>query len=300
MKKINYRQKRKVIGYLFLLPSFLFLAAFLLYPFAKSIVMSFTDWNGFNPAYKFVGIKNYADLMKNEGYWNSIGVNLIFAVVSTAIQTILGFLLAYAVYNMSYRWQTFYKVSLYIPVILPASVIAVMWRFMLNYDTGIVNTVLRTVGLESLCHAWVGEKATALGTIIAVNTWQYIGFTMVLFYIAMQNIPQEILESAEIDGSNKLHKLLYFFLPMTAGTTETNVILSITGGMKSFALFYMLTGGGPGNATRVVSMLIYQTAFADYKFYRALTMATVLFLIILVLVLLSRYIGKKYNYEMTD
>lgn len=300
MKRLDYRQKRKMAGYLFLIPSFIFLATFLLYPFVKSIIMSLTDWNGFNPSYRFVGFKNYEDLMKNEGYWNSIGVNLIFAVASTVIQTVLGFLLAYAVYNMSRRWQTFYKVSLYIPVILPASVIAVMWRFMLNYDTGMVNTVLRALGLSHLCHAWVGENATALGTIIAVNTWQYIGFTMVLFYIAMQNIPQDVLESAEIDGSNKLHKLRYFFLPMTAGTTETNVILSITGGMKSFALFYMLTGGGPGNATRVVSMLIYQTAFADYKFFRALTMATVLFVIILILALISRWVGRKYNYEMTD
>lgn len=293
--KINKLEKRKkCMGYMFLIPSFIFLAMFLLYPLTKSIVMSFTNWNGFNPEYEWVGVKNYVDLFKkNPAYWDSIRINLMFAVVSTVIQTLLGFLLAFAVYHMTQRWQTFYKVALYIPVILPASVIAVMWRFMLSPDTGLVNNVLRFVGLDFLCHAWVGENATALGTVIAVNTWQYVGFTMVLYYIAMQNIPLDVLESAEIDGAGKWQKLRYFFLPLTAGTTETNVILSITGGMKSFALFYMLTGGGPGTATRVVSMLIYSTAFVDYKFYKALTMSTVLFVIILTLVLFGRWLGSR-------
>ena len=296
MKISKLEKKKKIAGYFFLIPSFFFLGAFLLYPLAKSIIMSFTDWNGFSPEYKWVGIENYLRLFTaTPAYWSSIKINLTFALISTLIQTILGFFLAFAVYHMSSRWQNFYKVSLYIPVILPASVIAVMWRFMLSPDTGLVNTILRLVGLDFLCHAWVGENATALGTIIMVNTWQYVGFTMVLYYIAMQNSPLEVLESAEMDGAGKWLKFRYFFLPMTAGTTETNVILSITGGMKSFGLFYMLTGGGPGTATRVVSMLIYSTAFVDYKFYKALTMSTVLFLIILVLVLFSRWVGARHS-----
>ena len=296
--KLNYKQKRKLAGYVFLLPSAAFLVCFLLYPFCVSVIRSFTDWNGLKEDVAFVGLKNYIDLFTNNpDYWRSIGVNLKFSVVSTAVQTILGFLLAFAVYYMGKRWQSFYKVALYIPVILPASVIAVMWRFMLNPDTGLVNTVLRMLHLDSLTRAWLGDSATALNTIIAVNTWQYIGFTMVLFYIAMQNISIDVLESAAIDGANKWDLLMKFFLPMTVGTTTTNVVLSITGGMKSFGLFYMLTGGGPGDVTRVVSMRIYTTAFTDYKFYRALAMATVLFVIIMVLTLISRYLGNKYNYE---
>ena len=98
--------------------------------------------------------------------------------------------------------------ALYIPVVLPASVVAVMWKFMLNKDIGLVNTLLRLVGLDNLTHAWIGEKSTALGTVIAVNTWQYIGFTMVLFYIAMMNISKDVLESAAVDGATK--KDLFF------------------------------------------------------------------------------------------
>lgn len=289
---MKYKDRRKVWGYFFLLPSFVFLAMFMLIPIVKSITMSFTNWNGFSPDYKWVGFKNYITLFTNTpDYWQSILVNLQFSVISTLIQTVLGFLLAFMLYHLPKKWQDFYKVALYIPVILPAAVIAVMWTFILSPENGLLNTLLRTVGLDVLTHAWLGERATALGSIIAVNTWQYVGFTMVLYYIAMQNISKDVLESASIDGAGKWMLLRKFFFPLTKTTTEINVILSITGGMKSFALFYMMTGGGPGSVTRVVSMLIYNTAFSDYKFSKALTMSTVLFVIILILVLISRRIS---------
>lgn len=290
--------KRKMMGLIFLIPGLFFLGAFMIYPVINSMVMSFTDWNGFMNNFNFVGLKNYITLFtKSPEYWQAIGVNLFFAVASTAIQTILGFFLAFLVYNMSRRWQNFYKVALYLPVILPAAVVAVMWRFMLAADTGMINEFLRLIGLDSLTHAWVGEKETALWAVIIVNTWQYVGFTMVLYYISMQNVSKDVLESAEIDGAGNWQKLKYFFLPLTAGTTETNIVYSITGGMKSFALFYMLTGGGPGTATRVVSLVIYNKAFVDFKFSTALTMSTVLFIIILTLTLAARGIAGRFNYE---
>lgn len=290
--------KQKLMGLLFLVPGLLFLGVFLIYPVINSVVMSFTNWNGFNNDFSFIGLDNYINLFtNNKEYWNGMKIVLFFAFVSTAIQTVLGFLLAFLVYHMSAKWQNFYKVALYLPVILPAAVVAVMWRFMLAADAGMINELLQVVGLDSLTHSWLGDKNTAIWAVIMVNTWQYVGFTMVLYYINMQNISKDILESAEIDGANKWDKLRYFFLPLTMGTTETNVIYSITGGMKSFALFYMLTGGGPGTATRVVALVIYNTAFVDYKFSRALAMSTVLFVIILVLTLLARTIAGRFNYE---
>ena len=146
------------MGYVFLIPGFVFLGCFLVFPFFKSLVRSFTDWNAFSPDFSFVGLKNYIELFHNDEYWAAIKVNLVFAVVSTLIQTTLGFLLAFAVYYMTPKWQQFYKVALYIPVVLPASVVAVMWKFMLNKDIGLVNTLLRLVGLDNLTHAWIGEK----------------------------------------------------------------------------------------------------------------------------------------------
>ena len=110
------------MGYVFLIPGFVFLGCFLVFPFFKSLVRSFTDWNAFGSDLSFVGLKNYIELFHNDEYWAAIKVNLVFAVVSTLIQTTLGFLLAFAVYYMTPKWQQFYKVALYIPVVLPASV----------------------------------------------------------------------------------------------------------------------------------------------------------------------------------
>ncbi len=296
VKKYEYRNK--LIGYLFLLPSLVFMISFMIYPMFKSVLMSFTNWNGFSPSYDFVGISNYSRIFtQTPEFWKAIGINLQFAFVSTFIQTIMGFLLAFFLYYMTSRWQSFYKVALYLPVIIPASVVAVMWTFIFTPEFGLLNQSLRAVGLGSLTRAWLGETSTALGAIITVNTWQYVGFTMVLYYIAMNNISKDIFESAEIDGANKWDKLVHFFVPLTLNTTEINVILSITGGMKSFALFYLMTGGGPGTATRVVSMLIYSTAFGDYKFAIGLTMSAILFVIILALMLFSRYLIQRNNAE---
>ena len=290
--------KQKLLGLIFLLPGLFFLGAFLVYPVINGIVLSFTDWNGFSENAKFIGLKNYISLFTSTpDYWNGMKVVLFFAFASTAIQTVLGFFLAFLVSHMTKKWQNFYKVALYLPVILPAAVVAVMWRFMLGADAGMINELLRALGLEAFTHSWLGEKDTAMWAVIMVNTWQYVGFTMVLYYISMQNISKDVLESAEIDGANKWHKLRYFFLPLTMGTTETNIIYSITGGMKSFALFYMLTGGGPGTATRVVALVIYNKAFVDYRFSSALAMSTILFAIILTLTLVARTTAGYFNYE---
>ena len=143
--------KQKLLGLIFLLPGLFFLGAFLVYPVINGIVLSFTDWNGFSENAKFIGLKNYISLFTSTpDYWNGMKVVLFFAFASTAIQTVLGFFLAFLVYHMTKKWQNFYKVALYLPVILPAAVVAVMWRFMLGADAGMINELLRALGLEAL------------------------------------------------------------------------------------------------------------------------------------------------------
>lgn len=291
--KLSYKHKQKLEGYLFLIPSMIFLVGFILYPFVQSVFRSFTDWNGMKAQISFTGIQNYVKLFtETPAFWQAVKVNLKFTVISTALQTVLGFLFAFLMFYMKKRWQRFYKIAFYVPVILPAAVVAVMWTFMLSSQTGLVNTILRNIGLDFLAHAWVGEKATALGSVIMVNTWQFVGFTVVLYFLAMQGISPDVLEAAKIDGANKWHLFKSFFIPLSKSTTETNIVLSITGGMKSFALFYLLTGGGPGTATKVVGMHIYETAFVNFRFYEALSMSSTLFAIILVLVMTVRKLLK--------
>lgn len=283
----SLRKKRKILGCIFLLPTFVVLGFFTFYPLIRSCVMSFTNWSGINSDFSFIGFRNYEKLFtQTPEYWNAIVVNLKFAVTSTLLQTVLGFALAFFVYSMSVKLQKFFKVALFIPVILPAAVVGVMWTFIYTPDYGLINQFLRAVHLGNLTHAWLGEYGTVMPSVIFTNTWRYIGLTMVLYLIAFNNISADILEAATVDGAGKFRQLVSIMFPLTTGTTEINVILSITGGMKAFDLFYLMTGGGPGTATQVVSMLIYRTAFQAFKYSRALSMAVVLFIIITIFTLI--------------
>lgn len=241
-KPLKLETQRKILGYFFLLPIVVMLTVFMFYPIVKSVVMSFTNWSGMTDDWEWVGLNNYIRIFTNmPEYWRAMKVNVIYALIATAVQLTLGFLLAVLVINMRPRWQSFYKIALYLPVIIPAAAISVMWRYIYTPEYGLINQFLRAIGLEELCRAWTADPDTALGAVIVTNTWRYAGFTMVLYYVAMLDIPKDVLESAQIDGANRWHLIRYFYLPLTRGTTEINLILTITGCLRAFDIFYLLT-----------------------------------------------------------
>ena len=290
-KPLKLETQRKILGYFFLLPIVALLTVFMFYPIVKSVAMSFTSWSGMTDDWEWVGLNNYIRIFTNmPEYWRAMKVNVIYALIATAVQLTLGFLLAVLVINMRPRWQSFYKIALYLPVIIPAAAISVMWRYIYTPEYGLINQFLRAIGLEELCRAWTADPDTALGAVIVTNTWRYAGFTMVLYYVAMLDIPKDVLESAQIDGANRWHLIRYFYLPLTRGTTEINLILTITGCLRAFDIFYLLTSGGPGTSTKVVSMWIMETAFQSYKYGRALAMSIVLFVIVVFTMVIFRLI----------
>lgn len=290
-KPLKLETQRKILGYFFLLPIVALLTVFMFYPIVKSVVMSFTNWSGMTDDWEWVGLNNYIRIFTNmPEYWRAMKVNVIYALIATAVQLTLGFLLAVLVINMRPRWQSFYKIALYLPVIIPAAAISVMWRYIYTPEYGLINQFLRAIGLEEFCRAWTADPDTALGAVIVTNTWRYAGFTMVLYYVAMLDIPKDVLESAQIDGANRWHLIRYFYLPLTRGTTEINLILTITGCLRAFDIFYLLTSGGPGTSTKVVSMWIMETAFQSYKYGRALAMSIVLFVIVVFTMVIFRLI----------
>ena len=290
-KPLKLETQRKILGSFFLLPIVVMLTVFMFYPIVKSVVMSLTNWSGMTDDWEWVGLNNYIRIFTNmPEYWRAMKVNVIYALIATAVQLTLGFLLAVLVINMRPRWQSFYKIALYLPVIIPAAAISVMWRYIYTPEYGLINQFLRAIGLEELCRAWTADPDTALGAVIVTNTWRYAGFTMVLYYVAMLDIPKDVLESAQIDGANRWHLIRYFYLPLTRGTTEINLILTITGCLRAFDIFYLLTSGGPGTSTKVVSMWIMETAFQSYKYGRALAMSIVLFVIVVFTMVIFRLI----------
>jgi raffinose/stachyose/melibiose transport system permease protein len=289
-----YESKKKIIGLCLLLPGIAFLVLFTVRPLIDALVKSFTNWTGFSMNPQFIGIQNYISTLRdNISFRNSIKNTIVFTVAVVILQTSIGFLMAYFVYFLTKKAQTFFKKLMYIPVLVPITAVAVMWKFILSPEFGLVNQGLRYIGLGFLAQAWLGQYETAMISVIVVNIWRFLGFTMVLYYVAMLTISQDICEAAAIDGANKLVMMYRLFLPLTIVTTETNIVISLTGCMKSFDLFFLLTGGGPGTATEVSSMVIYRTAFQNFNYGGALAMSTILFSSIGILVYVTRLFLKR-------
>ena len=188
-------------------------------------------------------------------------------------------MLAYVLFNMTSKWQAIYRVLLYIPVLLPPSVISVMWTFIFEPNVGLIDSILALLGVLNF-PMWLADEKIALGTVIFVNTWQYIGFTTIIYFIAMNAISKDVLESASIEGANKRRILWQFILPLTWSSTSTNLLLSVMGGLKSFDLFFLFTNGTGDYGLYVVGLYIWKTAYKFKTFCRAVTMSLVLSVII--------------------
>ncbi|SHH72471.1 carbohydrate ABC transporter permease [Clostridium grantii] len=288
---LKYKTKKNILGYILLIPIVTCLSVFLISPIIISIIRSFTNWSGFSNDFRFVGFKNYVNVFtKSPQFWNGLKVSILFSIGTLILQTIIGFTMAYLIYHCGKRLKKFLQVVLYLPVILPATAVGILWMFMYNPDYGLINSFLKFIGLGFLGRNWIGDYSTALASVIVANTWRYAGFTMMLYLIAFLNIPKELLEAAEVDGANKLDILKKIFIPLTLATTEINAIISFSGSMKAFDMFYITTQGGPGNATRVVSMVTYSTAFQEQYFAKALVMSLIVFTFMLALTITYRKI----------
>ncbi|MCF7931632.1 MAG: sugar ABC transporter permease [Acholeplasmataceae bacterium] len=276
----SMERQKQFYGWLFVIPGLISILVFIVYPIIFAGIMSFTNWRSLFVDIKFIGFDNYRWLFSSSGelFWEGIEVSFKFATISTLIQTVLGFLLASVLYNLSNKAQGVYKVLLYTPVILPAAVVSVMWSFIYKPEVGLIDQLLRGIFNLTNTPLWIADERIALYSVIATNTWRFVGITMIIYFVAMNAISKEVIESARIDGASKTQVLTKIMLPLTWRSTQINILLSIIGGMKSFDLFYLLTGGEAG--TRVVGLHIYKTAFEYNQFARAVTMSLVLTVII--------------------
>ncbi len=265
-----------------MIPTVIGIILFIVYPVLLSLGLSFTNWKFVFVNVEFIGFENYKWLFSEQGkqFWESTLTSIKFTFISTGIQTLLGFFLAYILYNMTARLQAVYKVLLYIPVLLPATVVSVMWTFIFEPNVGLLDLILGNVFGVTEFPLWLTDDNIALWSIIFVNTWQYIGVTTIIYFIAMNAISKDVIESARIDGANGWKILWKFILPLTWSSTSVNLLLSVMGGLKSFDLFYLFTNGSGNHGLYVVGMYIYNTAYKYKTFCRAVTMSIVLSVII--------------------
>ncbi|MEV4033943.1 carbohydrate ABC transporter permease [Streptomyces umbrinus] len=274
------RRARATPPWWFALPALVLFAFVVLVPSVRGVYYAFTDWDGLDPSFSFVGLDNFADMLRDPDAVQAIWHTLLIAVSITVIQNALGLLLALGV-NSAIKSRNLLRVFLFAPAVITPIVTAYLWRNLLGPD-GAVNTLLGAVGLDGWRQDWLGSPQVALWSVVGVIVWQFAGYSMVIFLAGLQSVPKEVHEAAAIDGAGPVRRFWSVTRPLLAPALTINLMLSIIGGIKLFDQVYALTGGGPGHATDTISTLIYKDAFTLGEFGYSIALAVVLTIIVAV------------------
>jgi multiple sugar transport system permease protein len=280
-----FSRSNERIGYLFILPSFLHLLFFLVIPMVFSLYLSFHNWNG--PSFQnapFIGLDNYIFMIGDKRFWNAMKNTAYYTLMAVPLGMIISLLIA-LVMNQNLRGVYIFRTLFFMPVISSWVAVSVIWITLLDPNVGIVNYVLRSIGLPPV--NWLGDPHSAMPSLVMITIWKNAGFNMVIWLAGLQAIPRELHEAAAIDGASNLQIFRYVTLPLLSPTT---FFLAITGVISSFQVFspvYVITKGGPLDSTDVAVFRIFQRAFSEFKMGYASAQAWILFVIIFVLTLVQ-------------
>ncbi|AOO84163.1 ABC transporter permease [Bosea vaviloviae] len=291
------RRASRVVLAIFLAPALLVYCGLTAYPAFRTIFDSFFTIEGVEAS--FVGLANYRELVADETFWIAVRNTLIWSFVAPVLDVATGLLLALALYA-GVPFARFLRVAWFTPVLLSYVVVAILWMWIFNYDWGVLNVMLRAVGLDSLAASWLGDPNLALASVIVTHAWKWAGFNMVVCLAAIHSLPREVLEASELDNCGWGEKLRYIIVPMLRPTLLSLYILAFIGKMKIFDLVWIMTQGGPLWATETVSTYVYKRAFNwntfDLGYPSAI--ATVWFLVVCAsVVILNRLLGTKERLE---
>jgi multiple sugar transport system permease protein len=264
-----------------LLPALLVLGIFSIYPILYSGYLSLHDWDGFSPDRNFVGLQNYLDLFNSTQFWHSLQITLIYVVSITALSSVGGLFIALLL-NSGIRGVTFYRILYFIPVVTATVAAATVWRYLLDPGSGLVNTLLRQIGVQG--PAWLTDPRFALLAVILVGVWKRVGFNMVIFLAGLQTVPRGYYEAAMVDGANTRAQFRYITLPMLAPTTLLVAIMSLIDAFLVFdTVFVMSNGtGGPVGSTEVLGFILWREAFRYFNLGDASAVGWILFLMVLI------------------
>jgi raffinose/stachyose/melibiose transport system permease protein len=276
------RLQDKLTIVLFLLPAIVLFSIFLVYPIFQSVYYSLFSWKGFGPAVDFIGLNNFKRILTDWIFIKAVGNGLLIVVLSLTIQLPLSLALALIV-GRNLRGRAFFRTIFFMPYVLSEVITGIMWLILYNPDSkrGFINALLTLIpGLKA--QPWLGDTRTVLLAIFVVLTWKYFGFHMLLYLAGLQNIPPEIEEAALIDGVNKRQMITYITIPLIGSTIRTSVYLSVLGSLQVFALVWIMTKGGPVNASEVMSTYMYRFSFVRFQLGYGSAVAIVMLLISLV------------------
>jgi multiple sugar transport system permease protein len=275
-RRLSIRSREAIGFYLCILPWIIGFLAFVAGPILSALWMSFTDWDILTPP-SFIGLRNYVTLARANLFWTSLRVTTIYAA-SSVVLVMLTALLVALLMNQRIRGILVFRTIYYLPAVVTGVTVSVMWKWMLNPDYGIVNHILRAVGITG--PGWLFSSRWALPSLIFMSMWQ-AGSYMVIFLAGLHGIPTALYDVATMDGAGTVRKFLSITLPMLSPVILLNMIISIISYFQAFTQAYVMTGGGPNNATLFYVLYVYRQGWSYFKMGYASALAWILFAIIL-------------------
>lgn len=280
---------------LFLLPTLFFMAVFVVWPILSSFDLSFYEWNGIDPTREPVGLDNWIRLLNDAIFRRAFGNNLVVVVLSIVVQQPIGMALAILLERGGRRFRLF-KTVYFFPLLMSSVAVGILFKYVYDPSFGIVNGFLTGIGLPG--RNWLSDPGIVLFSVIAVICWQYIPFYMILYFAALTGIPEELREAALIDGATEAQYYRRIALPLLQGTVRTAVILSLIGSLKYFDLIWVMTEGGPNNASELMATYMYKKAFPSFEMGYGSAIASALFIIVMVIALSALFFSRRFETEV--
>ena len=268
-------------------PALLLFLVFVILPVILAVYFSFFNWSG-GRSLIWLGAGNYVRLVGDGQFWHTFANNLELIALCLVGQIGLGFIVALLAAGRMLKLREFHRTVIFFPVVISAVVIGFMWSMIYNKDYGLLNYVLRGLGLSSWIRPYLDDPRTVMFYASIPVVWQYIGLYMVLFLTGMQGIEPAIFEVAEIDGASALQRAVHITLPLLVDTLKVAVMLCIAGNMKIFDHIFIMTGGGPGQSSMVMAMYAYNQTFEMFKLGYASAISVGIMVLSLALILISR------------
>lgn len=275
----------------FMLPALVLLVLILLYPLLYGFFISLFDTNLLSK-WEFVFLDNYVSIIKDGELWYSLWITILFSIGSVILQLVFGFAAALFLNSEKIYCRRILRALLLIPWIMPHVVAGLVWRWIYNTLYGLLNTILLSLGLIEQGISWLGEPGLALASVTFAYAWKCFPFAMLMFLAGLQSVPKDLYEAAETDGAKPWQTFFYITLPYLAGITMTTTLLTFFRSFKEFSMIHVMTGGGPGNATNVLSTAVRRVAFDQYRFGYGSALAIVILLILLVTSIVTRRIAE--------
>ena len=281
MKKKNNLQKGKwIFSICFHIPSFVLYTIFLIVPMITSLYFSLLKWDGVTQS-KFIGMANFVDLFTNDRYFKKVIFNTLKSMAAgVCIQLPLALILAYLVYR-TVRGFHFFQSVYFVPVVISATVIGLMFSLFFNPAFGPVNAFFEAMGWKGMIKNWLTDPGVVLFSVIMPGIWQYIGYHFIILLAGMQSVPKELIESAYIDGANTVDIFFRIMIPNIKAMIQVCVVICLTGSIKTFDIPYLMTQGGPGAESTFLSIYMYKEAFVDSSIGRGTAVAVCMLILAL-------------------